>query len=82
LRRDGGEIPVMMTELRMKITINGELREVPGELTLAALLAHLEIAPARVAVERNREIVPRDQWGATPIHDGDNFEIVHLVGGG
>jgi thiamine biosynthesis protein ThiS len=66
----------------MKITINGEVTEVPQELTLALLLAYLEIAPARVAVERNREIAPRDQWGATQIQEGDKLEIVHLVGGG
>jgi thiamine biosynthesis protein ThiS len=72
----------MTAELRMNITINGESRDVPGQLTLAALLAHLEITPSRVAVERNREIVPRDQWDATLIHHGDNLEIVHLVGGG
>jgi thiamine biosynthesis protein ThiS len=66
----------------MKITINGEVRKVPQELTLALLLAHLEITAARVAVERNREIVSRGQWDATQIHEGDKLEIVHLVGGG
>jgi thiamine biosynthesis protein ThiS len=66
----------------MKITINGQAKEVSRELTLTALLAHLEIVAARVAVERNREIVPREQWETTQIHEGDKVEIVHLVGGG
>jgi thiamine biosynthesis protein ThiS len=51
-------------------------------LTLSALLTHLELTAAHVAVERNREIVPRDQWNATQILEGDKLEIVHLVGGG
>jgi thiamine biosynthesis protein ThiS len=38
--------------------------------------------PDRVAIELNREIVPRDQWPQTPLHDGDRLEIVHFVGGG
>ncbi len=83
-----------MGKLRIKLTINGEVREVPGdvpaklpgdaprELTLSALLTHLELTAAHVAVERNREIVPRDQWNATQILEGDKLEIVHLVGGG
>ena len=36
----------------------------------------------RVAVELNRELVPRDRWTATPVSDGDRLEIVHFVGGG
>jgi len=38
--------------------------------------------PDRVAIELNREIVPREQWPETPLHDGDRLEIVHFVGGG
>ena len=38
--------------------------------------------PDRVAIELNREIVPREQWSQTPLHDGDRLEIVHFVGGG
>jgi thiamine biosynthesis protein ThiS len=67
---------------RMKITINGEAREVPQGLTLALLLAHVEIVGPRVAVERNGEIAPRNQWDATQIQEGDRLEVVHLVGGG
>lgn len=66
----------------MTVTMNGERREVPDGLTVTALLAHLDIAEARVAIERNRDILPRAQWSATPVQPGDVFEIVHLVGGG
>jgi len=64
------------------IQLNGEAREVPEGLTLAALLEWLKLPADRVAVERNLEIVPKDQWPATPISVGDRLEVVHFVGGG
>lgn len=64
------------------IYLNGEPREIPEGLTLKALLEWLKLAPDRVAVERNLEIVPRDRWPETPIHPGDRLEVVHFVGGG
>lgn len=66
----------------MKIKINGEPREIPEGLSVAALLAHLEMNPARVAVERNLEILPRANWPTTKVAEGDSYEIVQLVGGG
>ncbi len=66
----------------MTVTINGESREVPDELTVSELLAHLGLAAGRVAVERNREILPRDRWPGTQVGPGDVYEIVHFVGGG
>lgn len=66
----------------MKIVLNGEEREVPEGLSVAGLLAHLGIASGRVAIERNLDILPRDQWESTPLAPGDRFEIVHFVGGG
>ena len=66
----------------MTVTINGEVREVPAGLTVAALLHHLGLVPDRVAVERNLEILPRARWDDTAVEQGDRFEIVHLVGGG
>ena len=65
----------------MKLTINGEPQLSSAE-TLGALVEHLGMKPDRVAIELNREIVPRDQWAQTPLHDGDRLEIVHFVGGG
>ncbi len=49
---------------------------------LDALVAELGIKSDRVAVELNRDIVPRANWADTPLHDGDKLEIVHFVGGG
>ncbi|MCL6565737.1 MAG: sulfur carrier protein ThiS [Acidobacteriia bacterium] len=66
----------------MKVTINGENRELPEGLTVAALLEHLGLQPERVAIERNREILPRSRWAETRVADGDRYEIVHFVGGG
>ncbi|HKD64791.1 MAG TPA: sulfur carrier protein ThiS [Candidatus Acidoferrales bacterium] len=66
----------------MKITINGELREIPDGLSVAALLQHLEMTAERVAIERNLEILPRAKWHETTLQPDDRFEIVHLVGGG
>lgn len=65
----------------MKITINGETRAVSVE-TLAALVETLGMKPDRVAIELNREIVPRERWGKTDLRDGDALEIVQFVGGG
>lgn len=66
----------------MTIQINGEPRQFAGSLTVAALVEELGMKADRVAVELNREIVPRDRWPATELHDGDRLEIVHFVGGG
>ncbi len=65
----------------MNLTINGENQVFSAE-TLGALVEHLGMKPDRVAIELNREIVPRDQWPQTSLHDGDRLEIVHFVGGG
>jgi len=66
----------------MKLQINGEDREFPGDLTISSLLERLGMKADRVAVELNREIVARDRWPETALHDGDRLEIVHFVGGG
>lgn len=66
----------------MKLKINGEEREIADGLTVTALLEELKIRPARVVVERNREIVAREVYGITRLADGDMLEIVHFVGGG
>ena len=66
----------------MNVTINGESRDVPAGLTVAALLSHLGLATERVAIERNLEILPRAQWESTRVESGDRFEIVNFVGGG
>jgi thiamine biosynthesis protein ThiS len=64
------------------LEINGEPREVPGGLNVASLLAHLGISSGRVAIERNWDILPKEEWDKTTVSPGDRYEIVHLVGGG
>ena len=66
----------------MQIIFNGERREAADDVTVAALLEELELPPKRVAVEVNRELVPRDQHAACVLQDGDRLEVVTLVGGG
>ena len=66
----------------MKLQINGEQRDFPDGLTVASLVEHLAMKADRVAVELNLEIVPRTNWVATNLKDGDKLEIVHFVGGG
>ena len=66
----------------MNLQLNGEPREFPEGLTVAALVEHLGMKADRVAVELNLEIVPRTNWAATNLKEGDKLEIVHFVGGG
>jgi len=66
----------------MQVQINGERCEVPEGLDVPGLLTHLGLNAARVAIERNLEVLPRAQWGATAVAEGDRFEIVQFVGGG
>lgn len=66
----------------MRLTINGEPREITGAADVAGLVAALSLDARKVAVERNLEIVPRSLYGATPLCEGDRIEIVHFIGGG
>jgi thiamine biosynthesis protein ThiS len=66
----------------LRVHVNGEIRELPDELTLDALVRQLALAPERLAIELNREVVRRARWSETVMRDGDKIEIVHFVGGG
>jgi thiazole synthase len=67
----------------MRLTINGELRDMTaGTATVAELLSVLELDARKIAIELNREIVPRSAYAATGLNDGDKLEIVHFIGGG
>jgi thiamine biosynthesis protein ThiS len=66
----------------MTVTINGERHDIPEALSVAALLEHLKMKAERVAIERNREILPRARWRETQVAANDSYEIVHFVGGG
>src|SRR6516162_92382 len=76
---DGMLLP-LMNELRL--TVNGEARTAAAGTTVTGLLAAMGIDPARVAVERNQDVVPRRSWAEAPLFDGDKIEIVAFVGGG
>jgi len=64
------------------IRVNGEHRRVMSGISVAEMLNELGLDPLRVAVERNLEIVPRGTLDEVCGEDGDDFEIVHFVGGG
>jgi thiamine biosynthesis protein ThiS len=66
----------------LTITLNGDAQTVPGPLTVAELLAHLDIDARGVAVERNFVVVKRDAYATTALEEGDQIEIVNFVGGG
>jgi thiamine biosynthesis protein ThiS len=64
------------------VRVNGEAMRLPEGASVAALLESLRISTPRVAVERNREIVPKGEYATTPLTEGDQLEVVEFVGGG
>jgi thiamine biosynthesis protein ThiS len=66
----------------MKVFVNGESSELSGTPSLADLITQLELPATRIAVELNREVVRRNDWSGTMLHEDDRIEIVHFVGGG
>jgi thiamine biosynthesis protein ThiS len=68
--------------VELHVTVNGESRVVPAGASVADLLEQLGVLTPRVAVERNKDIVPKAEYRATSLQEGDVFEVVELVGGG
>jgi thiazole synthase len=68
--------------MKIAIRLNGETCEIPASLSIVELLEHFDLPKDRVAVERNRTIVPKQQWEAVSVSQGDELEVVHFVGGG
>lgn len=66
----------------IEITVNGKRQTVPPETTVLALLKRLQLDPARVAVELDRNILKQANWGRTQLRPGARLEIVQFVGGG
>lgn len=66
----------------MHITVNGEEQQLPEGLTAAELVERIGLADQRIALEVNREIVPRSEYAATRLSEGDRVEIVRAIGGG
>jgi len=79
-----GVVSVSLTEVQrvLRIQINGEPREVKGDISLPELVASLNLKAEQVAIELNQKVVRRAQWGSTTLHADDKVEIVHFVGGG
>ena len=69
-------------EAMISVRVNGEMRAVPAGCSLSAMLEAIGSNPSKVAVERNLEVVPRSSLGEIEACEGDQFEIVHFVGGG
>ncbi len=66
----------------VQIRVNGEPMRLPAGASVSDLLERLKVATPRVAVERNREILPKAEYRGTALAEGDVFEVVELVGGG
>jgi thiazole synthase len=72
----------MSLDQSLSVRVNGEHRRIPGGTSVAGMVNLLGLDPLRVAVERNLEVIPRSTLGQVAVEDGDQFEIVHFVGGG
>jgi thiazole synthase len=66
----------------LRLTVNGEARAAAPGTTVSGLLVAMGVDPARVAVERNQDVVPRKTWAEAALADGDKIEIVAFIGGG
>ena len=66
----------------MIITLNGEEKSLADGSTAADLIAELGLTGRRIAMEVNREIIPRGTFEEHALRDGDQVEIVHAIGGG
>jgi len=73
---------VSIPRAEVRIRVNGEDRVVPSGTRISALLSQLGVSTPRVAVERNREILPKAKYDSTALEDGDELEVVEFVGGG
>lgn len=66
----------------LRVQVNGENRNVADHSTLSDLVDELSLAPARIAIELNGEVIRRNNWTETVLSEGDRLEVVHFVGGG
>ena len=68
--------------MTVEVILNGEARRLDAPLSVRSLLESLGLDPAKIAVERNLEIVPRSTYADVALESGDRLEIVHFIGGG
>lgn len=80
--REGGARPFSCTLKNVTISLNGEPHDLPGPVSIAALLELLEIDARRVAVELNLTVIKKGAYQETIVNAGDQVEIVNFVGGG
>jgi thiamine biosynthesis protein ThiS len=66
----------------MQITVNGEAHRFDISMSVTDLLNRLGLPNAKIAIERNLEIVPKSAYDSTHLAEGDKIEIVHFIGGG
>jgi thiamine biosynthesis protein ThiS len=66
----------------LQIKLNGETKNIEDGTTLQTLIEELDLAPERLAIEHNRDVVRRPDWPGVVLKEGDRIEIVHFVGGG
>jgi thiamine biosynthesis protein ThiS len=66
----------------MRVFVNGEQKDFETAVSLSELITQLDLPVPRIAIELNREVVRRSDWGSTMLKDDDRIEIVHFVGGG
>lgn len=72
----------MPMQENISIVLNGEAIKCPINLNFLGLLTHLELEPRSLAIELNREILPKSEWENRHVENGDKIEIVQFVGGG
>src|SRR5205823_13124398 len=68
--------------MTIEIRLNGEKQQIPSPLSIVQLLEHFDLPKDRIAVERNRTVVPKPQRESVSVGQGDELEVVHFVGGG
>jgi thiamine biosynthesis protein ThiS len=73
---------VTIARAEVRIRVNGEERRFPAGTRILELLSQLGVSTPRVAVERNREILPKAKYASTTLEEGDELEVVEFVGGG
>jgi thiamine biosynthesis protein ThiS len=71
-----------MNDGRIRVTVNGEERDVEAGLSVEQFLRSLDLHPRLVVVERNGDILRREAYAEVQVERGDTLELVHFVGGG
>ncbi|MBT06385.1 MAG: thiamine biosynthesis protein ThiS [Rhodospirillaceae bacterium] len=66
----------------MQIILNGTKKDFQNQISVAVLIKELGLDERKIAVERNREIVPKTEFNSLNLCEGDQIEIVHFIGGG